>query len=145
MDYDILHKRVLDMQKDLHTLQFTRDQLKERYSDIFDSSRHLFDGIISNKIDNNILDVMMANLKERSQNKEQQQKTDLKMGKILFQKFGNGIETPNLSEQQEKDLIEKVRKENEVEANRLDSFNKGEISQEEFYKNKSKIMASGLN
>jgi hypothetical protein len=126
----------------LNTLQFTRDQLKEKYSDIFDKSRHLFDGVIANKLDSHILNVMFSNLKERSKSKDQEEKTDLKMGKFLFQKYGKGIETPKLSEQQEKDLIEKVRKENEAEATRLESFNKGEISEQEFYKNKSKIMAS---
>ena len=80
---------------------------------------HLFDLTVSGKLDAGVLDVMIQHLNKRNSDEAVNDKVDRVMGKILANKFlypTIGAQ-PELTKQQEDELINKVKAENDAEAN----------------------------
>lgn len=135
-------QRINEMRIDLFSLRYNTEQMKEKYSDIFDASHHLFNAIIANKMDMNMLNLMLNKLGQKMTATEQEaDNVDREMGKILADKYLYPTigKQPALSKERENELIRKVQEENAKSEEKLEKLNSGEITQEEFYKNKKRL------
>jgi hypothetical protein len=137
-----LKDRVRDMRRDLITLRYTTDQMKENYKDIYNASHHLFNIIIANKIDMNMLDAMLdkLNSKINAIKPEIADQIDRDMGKVLAEKFLYPTigKQPELTKEQENVLINKVIAENKKADEKLEKLNSGEITKDQFNENKTR-------
>ena len=141
---DELKVRITEMRKDLFSLRYNTEDMKTRYADIFDASPHLFNAIIANKMDMNMLNLMLNKLDQKIKSTEQDaDNVDREMGKILADKFLYPTigKQPEISKERENQLIAKVKEENAKSEEKLEKLNSGEITQQEFNKGKKRLEA----
>lgn len=133
--------RVKQMRQDLHSLRYNTEQMKEMYKDIFDASHHLFNAIIANKLDMDMLDLMLNKMETKFVNPQESDNVDREMGKVLAEKYLYPTigKQPELTKEQEDILIRKVQEENKKSDEKLEKLNAGEITSEQFNENKTKI------
>lgn len=133
--------RVKLMRKDLNTLKYNTEQMKEMYKDVFDASHHLFNAIVANKLDMSMLELMLNKMETKFVKPEESDNVDREMGKVLAEKYLYPTigKQPELTKEQETILIRKVQEENKKSDEKLEKLNAGEISVEEFHENKKKI------
>lgn len=145
---DLLKQRITEMRTDLFSLRYNTEQMKEKYTDIFNASHHLFNAIIANKMDMNMLNLMLNKLDQKmASNEEQADNVDREMGKILADKYLYPTigKQPALSKEKENELIRKVKEENAKSEEKLEKFNSGDITEEEFYQGKTRVKKLDLN
>lgn len=146
---DELKQRINEMRTDLFSLRYNTEEMKTRYMDIFDASHHLFNAIIANKMDMNMLNLMLNKLGQKmsSIKEEDADNVDREMGKILADKYLYPTigKQPALSKEKENELIKKVKEENAKSEEKLTKLNSGEMTQEEFHKGKTRIQELDLN
>ena len=138
---DHLIERTNELYMDLATLRYSKEQLKEKYKDIFNASTHLFDIIISKKMDQKIMNMMIESLRKFEKNPDKLDEISRVTGKklaeeYLYPKIGK---QPVMSKEQEDLLIKKVQDENKKEKDLLAKVNSGELDSSELKKNSRKL------
>ena len=128
LDTDELVSMINSMQSDVTSLRYTRQEIKDKHKNLFDKSMHLFDLIIANKLDTDVLDAMIKQLKKRQdQNEAINDGIDRDMGKLLANKFlypTIGVQR-ELTKEEEDILIRKIQKENEKSKEETIKLNSG--------------------
>lgn len=135
---DDLYKEIITLKNDAMSARYTREQLKEKHLSLYSKSMHLYDAVISGKLDYTMLSTMIDNLKLRNKSKDNGDKVDRHMGKVFAKKYlypQIGVQ-PDLTEEQENVFIEKIKKEQEQEKETLRKLNAGEITREELKSHK---------
>lgn len=138
---DHLIQRINELYRDLDTLRYSKEQLKDKYKDIFNASSHLFDVILSKKMDKKVMNMMIESLRKFEKNPDKLDEISRDTGKkladeYLYPKIGK---QPAMSKAQEDLLINKVHEENKKEQEKIDKVNAGEIDASELTKNSRKM------
>lgn len=138
---DHLIIRINELYLDLETLRYSKDQLKEKYKDIFNASNHLFDIILSKKMDPKMMKMMVDSLRKFEKNPDKLDEISRDTGKkladkYLYPKIGK---QPAMSKAQEDILINKVYEENRKEQDKIAKVNSGELDASELKKNSRKL------
>lgn len=138
---DHLIQRINELYKDLETLRYSKEQLKQNYKDIFNASTHLFDIILSKKMDKKMMNMMIDSLRKFEKNPDKLDEISRDTGKkladeYLYPKIGK---QPAMSKAQEDLLISKVNEENRKEQEKIAQVNAGELDPSELTKNSRKL------
>lgn len=138
---DIFLARVQAMSNDIKTLRFSKEQLKERYNDIFKASSHLFDAILSGRMDRSVTNMMVQKLKKFEKNPEDIDEISKETGRELAKTYLEPIvgKQPVLTKEREDFLINKVKEENKKEAEKLEKVNRGELDPSVLKTNSRKV------